>query len=111
MIDEILKKTIYWHLKYTCRPSLFMSPEEKERECKKALELITKNSELWEHLKSSIVNDSSMDFLPEYLSLNLNRKELKLSSIEKAIIMGLKDASYIVKLPEQEKASFSLLTK
>ncbi len=110
-MDSILKMTIYWHLKYSCRNLFFMSEEEKEMECRKAVEIISKDSELWGFLKSYIgKNESSIDCI-ESLDLKYSLKGLRISSVERAILNGLKDADYLIRLQEKEEAKIPLLTK
>ncbi len=110
-MDNILKMTIYWHLKYSCGTLFLMSEEEKEKECRRAIEIMVKDLELWEFLKSFIRRDDPAGDDFENLDLKFSVKGLKISFIEKAILMGLKDACYLMKLQEQQKTEIPLLTK
>lgn len=88
-----------------------MREEEKEMECRKVVEIISRDLELWEFLKSYIGgNDSSTDCV-ENLDLKISVKGLRLSFIEEAILKGLKDADYLIRLQERENAKIPLLTK
>ncbi len=111
MMDGILKMTIYWHLKYSCEGLFFMREEEREMECRKVVEIISRDLELWEFLKGCIGGDEpSMDFI-ENIALKFSLKGLKIHSIERAILKGLKDADYLIRLQEKENAKIPLLTK
>lgn len=109
-MDEILKITIYWHLKYSCKPLFFMNEQEKEIECRKVVETISKDLKLWEFLKRKAEKMTSEDEL-KYLDLKLKLKESKISSVEKAIFLGVKDANYLIRLQERENMDIPLLTK
>lgn len=109
-MDDILKMTIYWHLKYSCEPLFFMNEREKERECRKVVEIIMKDSELWEYLKKNVERMVSEDE-SEDLDLKLTVKGIKISPIEKALFLGLRDASYLIRLQERENTRIPLLTK
>lgn len=111
MMDSILKMTIYWHLKYSCQSLFFMREEEKEMECRKAVEIISKDLKLWEFLKSCIGGDESSTDCIENLDLKISVKGLRLSFIEGAILKALKDADYLIRLQKSENAKIPLLTK
>ncbi len=108
-MDQILKMTIYWHLKYSCVTLSIMGEREKERECRRAIEIMTKDIEFWEFLKSYIKAEQTEDFAN--LDLKFYIKGLKISFIENAILMGIKDARYLLKLKEEQKAEIPILTK
>lgn len=110
MIDDILKITIYWHLKYSCKTLFFMSEEEKEKECRKFVEIISRDSDLWESLKSHIGRDEIV-LCPENLDLKFTFEKMRIPFLERAILMGLRDADYLIRLQEQEKAKIPMLTK
>lgn len=107
MLDDILKITIYWHLKYSCKTLFFMSEEEREKECRKFVEKISGDSELWEFLKSYIGRDET-GLCTENLDLKFSFEKLKIPFLERAILMGLKDADYLIRLQEQEKRKIPL---
>ncbi len=111
MMDNILKMTIYWHLKYSCEGLFFMREEEKEIECRKVVEIISRDLELWEFLKSCIGRDESSMNCIENLDLKFSLKGLRIPFAERAILKGLKDADYLIRLQEKENAKIPLLTK
>ncbi len=109
MKDKILKRTIYWHLKYSCPSLSFMTPEEKEEECRKIMEQITKNYELWKFLKSSIRDNLSEETFAKSFNLHFSEKGLRIFSIEKAVYLGLKDAEYLLGVSEKEGIALSFV--
>jgi len=88
-----------------------MSEEEKERECRKAIEIITKNPDLWESLKKSLEGEDFPELSFENSSLGKSVKDLKIPFLEKAILMGLRDANYLMNLKEDERNKIPILTK
>lgn len=88
-----------------------MREEEKEMECRKVVEIISRDLELWEFLKSYIGGNESSTDCVENLDLKISVKGLRLSFIEEAILKGLKDADYLIRLQERENAKIPLLTK
>lgn len=109
-MDNILKMTIYWHLKYSCKSLFFMNEWEKERECRKIVEIISKDPELWEFLKRKVEKLASEEELKS-LDLKLTMKGLKISPVERAIFLGVRDANYLIRLQERENMDIPLLTK